>query len=117
MLNYKGLALETTAKAGVLENATQQSQNASDTGLPFTLRDTLSKGANVSFVGEIGLNAIYKISEHWALRGGYTLIWVDGLALAPNQLDYTFNATSGTPLNHGGNLLLQAVSTGVEFHW
>ncbi len=117
MVNYKRLALETTFKAGVLENATQQTQNVYDTGLPVAIRDTLSKGANVSFLGEIGLNAIYRFGERWALRGGYTLIWVDGLALAPNQLDYTVGPTSGTLLNHGGNLLLQAVSLGAEYHW
>ena len=117
MFNYKRLALETTAKAGVLENATQQSQNVTDPAFPLPLRNTLEKGANVSFLAKLGLNAIYRLTETWAIRTGYTLIWVDGLALAPNQLDYTFTATSGTGLNHGGNLFLQAISLGVELHW
>jgi len=117
MFNYKRLAVETTLKAGVLENATQQSQNVNDPAFPITLRNTLEKGANVSFLSEIALNASYRLTEHWAIRTGYTLIWVDGLALAPNQMDTTFTATSGTGLNHGGNLLLTAVNLGAEFHW
>jgi hypothetical protein len=117
VFNYRCLYLEATAKGGVLENATQQTQNVTDSAFPLALRNTLEKGANVSFLGEAGGNAVYKLSEHWAIRTGYTLIWVNGLALAPNQLDYTFNASSGTGLNHGGNLLLQAINLGAELHW
>ncbi|HTU27428.1 MAG TPA: BBP7 family outer membrane beta-barrel protein [Pirellulales bacterium] len=115
---YKCLAMEATFKGGVVENATEQTQTITDSGVPFVVRPTISeKGANTSFLAEANLNAIYRLGEHWAIRGGYTILWLDGLALAANQLDYTYTTTSGTGLNHGGNLLLQAVSAGVEFHW
>lgn len=117
MFNYKRFALESTLKFGILENATQQSQNVTDPAFPFTLRNTLEKGANVSFLTELGVNGIYALTEKWAIRAGYTLIWVDGLALAPNQLDYSYTTTSGTSLNHGGNLFLSAINLGVELHW
>jgi hypothetical protein len=117
MFNYKCFALESTVKCGVLENATQQTQNVNDPAYPITVRDTLAKGANVSFLSELNVNAIYRLSEKWAIRTGYTLIWVDGLALAPNQLDTTFTAVSGTTLNHGGNIFLSAINLGVELHW
>ena len=117
MFNYKCFALESTLKFGILENATQQSQSVTDPAFPVTIRDTLEKGANVSFLGEVGVNGIYRLSDKWAIRTGYTFIWVDGLALAPNQLDTSYTATSGTTLNHGGNVFLSAINLGVELHW
>ncbi|HEX4144955.1 MAG TPA: BBP7 family outer membrane beta-barrel protein [Pirellulales bacterium] len=117
MFNYKNFSLEATGKLGILENATMQTQSVTDPGAAFLPRQASEKGANVSFLSEFGANAIYRLSEHWGLRFGYTFIWVDGLALAPNQLDYTFTTTSGTGLNHGGNVFLSAINLGVEFHW
>ena len=117
MFNYKNLSVEGTGKFGILENATMQTQSVTDPGAPFLPRSAMDKGANVSFLGEFGANMIYRLSEKWGLRFGYTFIWVDGLALAPNQVDTTYTTTSGTGLNHGGNVFLSAINLGAELHW
>ena len=45
------------------------------------------------------------------------VIWLDGLALAPNQWDFTNTAASGTSLVGGGSLFLHGANLGVERRW
>jgi hypothetical protein len=41
-------------------------------------------------------------------------MWATDLALAPNQLDFTNTATSGTTLNRSGDILLHGFTAGLE---
>jgi hypothetical protein len=93
-----------------------------------TITSTLSPGATfreptTAFMGGVGLlstinlTAIYRLTDHWGLRAGYNLIWLDGVALAPNQWDFTNTANSGTSLVGGGSLFLHGVNLGVERRW
>ena len=36
----------------------------------------------VAFVGEIGVTTAYQVTRHFAIRGGYQLLWISGAALA-----------------------------------
>ena len=71
----------------------------------------------MSFIGDIGLNATYQFSQCLALRGGYQAYWVEGLALAPNQLDFTNTDTSGTSLNKTGSLFMHGAHLGLMARW
>jgi hypothetical protein len=51
------------------------------------------------------------------LRAGYNLIWLDGLALAPDQWDFSNTPASGTSLVDGGSLFLHGANLGVERRW
>jgi hypothetical protein len=45
-------------------------------------------------------------------------MWIEGLALAPDQLDFNFAAADGgAQLNAGGGLLLHGANVGVEARW
>src|SRR5262249_53557805 len=50
---------------------------------------------DVSFIGQVNLLATYRINYQWTLRGGYTFLYVDGVALAPEN----FNASAPAIFN------------------
>lgn len=108
---------ELTGKAGIYGNDAYQAQTIIDYP-DFPLRPTVSENhGTVAFVGELGLTFVYKLDEVWGLRAGYNLMWIEGLALAPNQLDFTFTSTSGSGLNTGAGMFLHGISLGVEARW
>ena len=86
---------EATGKAGIFGNDAQQTQSVTD--FPnFPLRPTVSSSrGGVAFVGEINLSALYRLTDVWNLRAGYNAMWIEGLALAPDQLDFNFAAAPG----------------------
>jgi hypothetical protein len=65
--------------------------------------------SDVAFVGDIGIAAAYPLSDHVALRGGYQLLWIDGVALADEQDSQDFD-TSGDVFYHGALV-------GLELTW
>ena len=111
------LSWEATGKAGIYGNDAGQAQFVQD--YPnFALRPAIGAGeGRVAFLGELNLTAIYQLNDTWGLRAGYNLIFIDGLALAPDQLDFTFTSTSGSVVNSGRNLVLQGVNVGLEARW
>ena len=109
---------EATGKAGLFGNDAQQTQSVT-TFPPFALRPAVSSsGGEVAFVGELNLTGLYRLTNVWNLRAGYNAIWIEGLALAPDQLDFNLtSATGGTQLHNGGGMFLQGVNLGLEARW
>jgi hypothetical protein len=108
---------EGTAKAGVFWNDAAQTQWIIDYP-DFPARPTTGGGAaSLAFVGELNLSAIYRLNDVWGLRTGYNLIWVQGVALAPDQLDFTYTPESGSRLAHDAGFLLHGFNVGVEARW
>jgi Putative beta barrel porin-7 (BBP7) len=111
-------AWEGTTKAGIYGNYMQQSQ-APIVDFPdfeFRRRRETDSG-DVAFVGDVNLSGIYRVTDVWGLRAGYNVIWIDGVALAPEQLDFSNGPNSGKHLEEGGNLFLHGVNVGVEARW
>jgi hypothetical protein len=71
----------------------------------------------VSFVGDINLSAIYRLTEVWGIRAGYNLFWFTGAALAPDQFDFANTTTAGTGLVSGGGLFMHGANLGLEARW
>jgi hypothetical protein len=45
-------------------------------------------------------------------------MWIEGLALAPDQLDFDFAIDpSGNQLRNGGGMFLHGVNVGLEARW
>jgi hypothetical protein len=106
-----------TGKAGVYGNAISSSQLVVDVDPSSPLRAVSNTGAQVAFLGELGFNGNYQFSPNWFIRGGYQVFWVDGVALAPNQLDFTDTTGSGTHLNKNGSLFMQGAHAGLMARW
>ena len=109
---------EGVGKTGIFGNDSEQQQSVTD--FPnFPLRPTTSNSSGgVAFVNEASLTALYRLTHIWTARVGYTALWIEGLALAPDQLDFDFaNAQGGNQLNNGRGLLLHGVTVGLEARW
>lgn len=70
-----------------------------------------------AFFGELGLTANWQISEHVAIRGGYQLYWLTGVALAPNQPTSTELVFGTGGINSSGNTFMHGPSAGLQVSW
>jgi hypothetical protein len=109
---------ELTGKAGIYDNAAEQTQTVID--FPnFPLRPTTTtQGDDVAFVGELNLSGVYRLTNALWFKAGFNVIWIEGLALAPDQLDFNFAASpSGNQLTTTGGMFLYGANVGLEARW
>jgi hypothetical protein len=76
------LRLDSFLKAGVYYNHIDSTTFVSAGQVFVEFQDSVDRTA---FVGELGLLGVYEWSDNWALRAGYQLLWLEGIALAPEQ--------------------------------
>ncbi|KKQ33615.1 MAG: hypothetical protein US49_C0001G0295 [candidate division TM6 bacterium GW2011_GWF2_37_49] len=74
---------------------------------------------NLAFVGEVGLQCKYQITDMFVLKLGYEALWVAGVALAPGQINETYSNSAPTSVNALGvscnsNVLFHGVTAGLE---
>ena len=82
----------------------------------FDLRPlATTNGNHAAFVGELGVSASYQFTNVWSVWAGYGVLWLSGVALAPDQLDY--NLGGGTVLDSRGNVLYHGGHLGLEARW
>jgi hypothetical protein len=119
-LEWDRWALESWAKAALAGNAMSQSQdpifNANTPDPPIRSARSANEGG-VGFIGDINATIVYKLADGWAVRVGYNLIWLSGVALAPNQFDFGDQSTAGTAVNGGAGLFLYGGNLGLEARW
>lgn len=84
--------------------------SASGAGVPagFSPSDVSNDGCGFSALFEFSLGLRVNFTENLALRLGYQLYDITGLALAPKQLG---------GFDHGGNVLLDGLSVGLQATW
>ena len=71
----------------------------------------------MGFLSSMNLSMAYRFSDVWGLRLGYNLAWLSGVALAPNQWDFTDTQASGTGVRGAGGLFLHGANVGLEARW
>lgn len=111
-------------KAGLFGNAATQTSLYETTEPPntFTAGPVSRAKAATSFVGELGVSGVYRLTDWCSLRAGYTIFWISGVAMAPNQLpiqslDFVDPTASITAINVGGSVVAQGLSLGLEGRW
>ena len=108
---------EISGKIGVMANSAQQRTFLGNFDNSFIFRDSETHRRRASVLGELGFNFTHQFSRHWFARLGYNLIFVEGLALAPDQLDFSFTDTSGLTLKDSGGLFLHGFNVGITAAW
>lgn len=113
-------AIEGWAKAALAGSAMSQSQAPIARALapddPIRPAHSASEGG-VGFIGDLNASLVYRLSDTWGLRAGYNLIWISGVALAPNQFDFGGLSTSGSELHGGSGMFLHGANAGLEARW
>lgn len=107
-------AIESVFKAGVFGNsANNHFTLAQDIGPAFRASDS---NGQVAFVGEIGVTGVYQWTDHIALRGGYQLLWLEGIAVASDQLAVT-DVLTESGIDTRGGVFYHGALMSVDVTW
>lgn len=71
----------------------------------------------MGMIADMNISAIYRLNDVWGLRLGYNLLWLTGVALAPDQFDFSGLETGGRGLNTTGSVFLAGANLGLEARW
>ena len=112
---YWGMDLEFTGKAGIFGNQATQAQEITDGKV--IVRNVAGTNGTVAFIGDMNLSAVCPLSRTWRLRGGYNVLFVNGIALATNQLDFTNHQFSGRHVREDSSVFLHGFNAGLEAVW
>lgn len=107
---FGSATLTVSGKVGLYANDIEQNSSIVNNGV--FLVNTQSTDTNLAFVGELNVFTNIKVTDMLSIRGGYNLMWIDGVALAPEQ--YTFEPFQQSVVNENGSLFLHGFSLGLE---
>ena len=115
------LRVQGNLRAGLFINQADQSTLAPAFRplVPLAAEGITARDDTTAFVGSAGVTAIVGICNGVGVRMGYQVMWVDGVALAPEQLNSTnlVAPNIAASLNMDGDLLYQGATIGLELSW
>ena len=107
------LSVECLVKAGVYDNrAVNRVAVAQQVGPAFSCRAQTDRAA---FVGETALTAAYRFGDGWAVRAGYQLLWLEGMATASNQIAASDPVGGTARVDASGGLFYHGALVSLEF--
>jgi hypothetical protein len=116
--NWQRWAIESWGKAAILGNAQRQFQDPVISAQGDLLREARSTtGVAPGMIADLNVSTIYRLTDVWGIRAGYNLIWLGGVALAPNQFDFNAATASSTLLQPNGSIFLMGANLGLEARW
>ena len=77
-------------------------------------------GGQRSDVGGIfdwNVTVVRHVGDRWSIRAGYTMLWLTGVALAPDQFDFSASPLAGTGVVGERMVWLQGATLGLEGRW
>jgi hypothetical protein len=74
---------------------------------------------HTAFAGELALTFVYRWSPHLTTRLGYQALWLEQLALAPDNLNTDLNILTLGPaqLNHDSGSVYHGPFAGIALGW
>lgn len=117
---WDNLLVGVRGKAGLFINSAKQSSRFfnNPTEGPITDAITDEDGNRLASLIEVGAYITYWVTPNIAVRGGYDLIYVAGLALGPENLDNSpLPLNARTNLKDNGDIIYHGPSVGIEFRW
>jgi hypothetical protein len=117
-----GFSIGAEIKAALLGNNAQQKTIMSSWDPVNQFQGIIDEGvkhSKVAFVGDVSLMATWRLTPQWTLRGGYHMMFVEGVATALENFNPDVPAlTTRTPfLADGGSLFYHGFSVGAEWMW
>ncbi len=105
------------AKVGPYVNFADQASDiaAGPEGAPTFTNHLADARHNAALIAELGFVATYKFRPNLVGRASYDFMWASGLALAPEQLQYS--TTPVTQINTNGTVVFNGPSLGLEWLW
>ena len=111
-----------TGKAGAFGNDANEQQVIGNVEDPVLIRPMPGSVASTdevhwAFVGQVDLTVTYRVAKGWEAIAGYNAMWLEGVALAPDQLDFTLNPRSGSTMHADGELFMHGGHVGLAYRW
>lgn len=111
------LGLAATGKFGLF-GASENQTTAGSFFAAGTPGERRASAEQIAYLGEMGLKGTYQFSESATLYMGYNVLWLGGVATAPNQLTASNFAPGGAAnISTGGNIFVHGAFAGMEFRW
>lgn len=118
---FEQWAVEGWMKVGLAGTALSQSQTMTNLLAPDAPYRTARSGddAGMGMIADMNLSAIWRLSDVWGLRVGYNLFWLTGVALAPDQWDFSAatGPEAGTAIRGTGSVFFNGANLGLEARW
>ncbi|MDA1052572.1 MAG: BBP7 family outer membrane beta-barrel protein [Planctomycetota bacterium] len=124
-----GVNVGADIKAGVYGNYVNQSTNILATTTSPASATTFVETLNsydISMIADANMYFMWRLGPHWTVRAGYNFMFMDGVALAPENFNTVAPNifTGGVPtatrvptLNDNGNVFYHGGFGGIEFMW
>jgi hypothetical protein len=78
----------------------------------------VGRETHAAFVGQIDITTGYRLTKHLAVYGGYSLLWLDGLALAGDAASRSLlNPSLLRSVDTHGNVFYNGALTGIDVTW
>ncbi len=117
-----GLRLGLDGKAGIYGNnvkinTTMDGHDPYDNYIAFITPEALGNDV-VSFIGELQFLMTYQVSHNFTVRGGYQMMFVEGVAIAMENFNPTLAVNERIPLVvDDGSLFYDGFTIGAEYMW
>ena len=126
---YPGVNIGADIKAGVYGNYANQTTSVSATtsgaGLTSTFTEDID-GNDIALISDANIYFMWRLGPHWSVRAGYTCLYVDGVALATENVNVSGPPpvlAGGVPntrvpgINDNGSAFYHGGFFGVEWMW
>jgi hypothetical protein len=118
-VDWERWALEGVIKGAVAGAAVNQSQSPIVNTISGEVFRPAGAGqtTNVGGIFELGTSLVYRLTDVWGLRVGGSMLWLTGVALAPNQFDFANSQAAVNAVDTNNTLWLGGGSLGLEARW
>jgi len=86
-------------------------------GVGGALPRVFADGTSTPFVGELNFISGFRITDRLQMVGGYNLLWITDLALAPDQLAATNIVTGVATVDTTRAVFYHGASVGLQYSW
>ncbi len=111
-------SIEGLLKAGLFDDHAEQTTFVSV--IHKQVRSATDSIDRTAFIGETGLQCKYQLAKGLSLKAGYEAIWLEGVALAPGQVQETYCITKpktveALGVNCGSGVFYHGATVGLEY--
>ena len=119
LLSQRWYRLDLVSRAGIMANHVDLDASSPITGSIGGLVSSVAADEDhTSFVGELGLRGVARLCGGLSAYGGYHLMWLDGVALAPQQLSRTsLRAPGSASIDTSSTLFMHGATVGLEYQF
>ncbi len=111
LLQRGRLGVNALGKAGIYDNRSREASSYT-----YDRTAVTAKNNHAAFVGELAFTADYQLTPSLALRGGYQMMWIAGVALAAEQIDSTYlGVPPGALVNSSSDAFYHGAIVGLEY--